>query len=77
MYKCGLELLKQGAVSVFAFATHGVFPKFSKKKNGNRAIFEKFRVTNSIPTSVKDLPNDNAFEVVDLLPQILANLDTY
>ena len=82
LFECGQALLKQGAVSVSAYATHGVFPnraweQFSKKMNGTRAIFNKFWVTNSIPTSVKHLPKDDVFEVLDLIPLIISDLDSY
>lgn len=82
MHECGLALLEGGAGQVNAFAAHAVFPhhswkSFSKTHNGRRAIFEKIWVTNSIPTTTNELPPNDVFEVLDLTPAILKDLDTF
>ncbi|VEU39616.1 unnamed protein product [Pseudo-nitzschia multistriata] len=81
LYETGRVLEEAGAASVNAFVTHGVFPNESWKrfnKGGDRACFEKFWVTNSIPTVTNDLPEeDGIFEVLDLLDLIIDDLDHY
>ncbi len=78
LYECGQALKELGATSVSAFVSHAVFPNaswksFDKASGGDRAIFDKILVTNSIPTT--QFPPDSAtFEVLDLLPQILEDL---
>ena len=79
-------LKEMGARSVSAYVTHAVFPnkswsKFLKvdKENEGRPgkyfIFDKFWVTNSVPTSTVHMPRDDVFEVLDMLPQFLSDLD--
>jgi phosphoribosylpyrophosphate synthetase len=80
LYECALALKAKGATRVSAFVTHAVFPNncwadFCVKTNGRRAVFHKFYVTNSIPTVTLNLPEDDVFEIVDLLPQIITDLD--
>lgn len=78
MYECALALKAKGAVRVSAFVTHAVFPNNCWRDfcgNGPKAIFHKFFVTNSIPTVTFNLPEDDVFEVIDLLPQIITDLD--
>mmetsp|Transcript_3898 Transcript_3898/g.9413 ORF Transcript_3898/g.9413 Transcript_3898/m.9413 type:complete len:418 (-) Transcript_3898:1237-2490(-) len=81
LYETGKVLEDAGAASVNAFVTHGVFPNESWKrfnKGGDRACFEKFWVTNSIPTVTDFLPEeDGVFEVLDLLDLIINDLDHY
>eukprot|EP01035_Chromulina_nebulosa_P017980 gene17980-23612_t len=82
LHECGLALLHAGATQVNAFAAHAVFPnsswkKFSKLHLGNRAIFNKIYLTNSIPNTTNELINDDSFEVLDLMPQILYDLYNY
>lgn len=53
LYECGLALKAAGANSVNAFVAHGVFPNQSWKrfmKSGDRGCFDRFYLTNSIPT---------------------------
>ena len=53
LYECGLALKAAGAKSVNAFVAHGVFPNESWKrfmKSGDRGCFDRFYLTNSIPT---------------------------
>lgn len=86
LYQCACALKDQGASSVSAYVTHAVFPntswrKFLRKnsedanKPGPYHIFETFWVTNSVPTTTSQLPADDVFEVLDILPQFLSDLD--
>lgn len=81
LYETGKVLEGAGASSVNAFVTHGVFPNQSWKrfnKGGDRACFDKFWVTNSIPTVTNNLPvKDGIFEVLDLMDLIICDLDHY
>lgn len=82
LYECAMALKAKGARLVYAFAAHAVFPNqswqaFSRKRNGAKAAFEKFFVTNSVPTVTIQLPKDDVFEVLDLMPQILNDLDNF
>jgi len=81
LYETGKVLKDAGALSVNAFVTHGVFPNESWKrfnKGGDRACFDKFWVTNSIPTVTDGLPEeDGVFEVLDLMDLIINDLDHY
>jgi phosphoribosylpyrophosphate synthetase len=74
-------LLAAGATSVSCFVAHGVFPndcwkKFSKNEKYGEC-FNHFWLTNSIPTVTSKLPTDDVFEVLDLLPQVVEDLDSY
>jgi phosphoribosylpyrophosphate synthetase len=80
LYECAQALRAAGAIDTYAYAAHGVFPlgrwkDFSRKLGGRRAVFEKFWLTNSQPTVCNQLPTDDVFEVIDLLPQIISDLD--
>lgn len=81
LYECGKKLSEAGAASVSAYVTHAVFPRESYKRfnlGGDRACFEKFWVTNSIPTVTKNLPvGDGVFEVLDLMDLIINDLDHF
>jgi len=81
LFETGKVLKDAGAASVNAFVTHGVFPNDSWKlfnKNGSRACFDKFWVTNSIPTVTDKLPvEDGVFEVLDLMHLIICDLDHF
>jgi phosphoribosylpyrophosphate synthetase len=81
LYETGRVLKDAGAASVNAFVTHGVFPNESWKlfnKGGSRACFDKFWVTNSIPTVTDTLPTDDGiFEVLDLMDLIIRDLDYF
>lgn len=46
----------------------------SKKMKPN-VLFEKFWITNSIPHTIDRVPLDDVFEVIDLLPQIVSDLE--
>jgi hypothetical protein len=41
---------------------------------GDRAIFDKFFVSNSNPQVVSKLPGDDCFEVLDIMPLIINDL---
>ena len=81
LFESGCVLMEAGAASVSAFVTHAVFPKQSWKRfnrGGDRSCFQKFWVTNSIPTVTDLLPEeDGIFEVLDLMDQVIADLDHY
>eukprot|EP00540_Astrosyne_radiata_P002191 CAMPEP_0116826606 /NCGR_PEP_ID=MMETSP0418-20121206/2622_1 /TAXON_ID=1158023 /ORGANISM="Astrosyne radiata, Strain 13vi08-1A" /LENGTH=303 /DNA_ID=CAMNT_0004455259 /DNA_START=170 /DNA_END=1081 /DNA_ORIENTATION=+ len=80
LYECGKTLKEAGAASVHAFVSHAVFPKESWKRfahGGDRACFDTFWVTNSIPTVTNTLPKDGPFEVLDLMELIIEDLDHY
>jgi len=81
LYESGKILKEAGAASVSAFVSHAVFPKDSWKrfnKDGDRACFDKFWVTNSIPTVTDKLPvEDGIFEVLDLMDLIINDLDHF
>ena len=81
LFETGKVLKEAGAASVNAFVSHAVFPKESWKrfnKGGDRACFDKFWVTNSIPTVTDKLPvNDGVFEVLDLMDLIINDLDHF
>jgi len=81
LYESGKVLKEAGAVSVSAFVTHAVFPNDSWQRfsvGGDRACFEKFWVTNSIPTVTDRLPvEDGIFEVLDLMDIIIHDLDHF
>ena len=77
LYECAAVLREKGAPMVSAFCAHGVFPKESWRRfasGGDRAILDKFWVTNSIPKTVQALPPDDVFEVLDLAPLIMEHL---
>lgn len=81
LYECGKVLVEAGATTVSAFVSHAVFPNGSWKlfnKGGARACFDKFWVTNSIPTVTAELPvEDGVFEVLDLMDLIINDLDHF
>ena len=81
LYETGKILKEAGAASVHAFCSHAVFPYESWKRfnvGGDRACFETFWVTNSIPTVTQVLPvQDGIFHVLDLMDLIIRDLDHY
>lgn len=81
LFETGKVLKEAGAGSVNAFVSHAVFPGDSWKrfnKGGDRACFDKFWVTNSIPTVTDKLPvQDRIFEVLDLMDLIINDLDHF
>ncbi|CAM9564493.1 unnamed protein product [Pylaiella littoralis] len=80
LYECGVALKAAGAGSVQAFVAHGVFPKEAWKrfaKGGDRCVFDRFLVTNSIPTTTDKLPRDDVYVVLDLVSRIKEDLDLH
>lgn len=81
LYETGKVLKANGAASVNAYCRHAVFPNQSWKrfnKGGDRACFDKFWVTNSIPTVTDHLPvHDGIFEVLDLMELLMNDLDHF
>ncbi|CAM9366047.1 unnamed protein product [Choristocarpus tenellus] len=80
LYECGVALKEAGAATVHAFVAHGVFPKKAWKrfaKGGDRCVFEKFWLTNSIPTTTDILPKDDVYVVLDLVDKIKMDLDLH
>jgi phosphoribosylpyrophosphate synthetase len=81
LYETGKVLKDAGAATVNAFVSHAVFPKESWRrfnKGGDRNCFDKFWVTNSIPTVTDLLPvEDGVFEVLDLLELIVNDIDHF
>ena len=81
LFESGKVLKEAGAKSVNAFVTHAVFPNESWRRfnvGGDRNCFDKFWVTNSIPTVTDSLPEDDGvFEVLDLMDLVIHDLDHY
>jgi len=81
LFESGRVLKEAGAASVNAYVTHAVFPNESWRrfnKGGDRNCFEKFWVTNSVPTVTAILPvEDGVFEVLDLMSLIINDLDHF
>ena len=85
---CSQALRGAGAKGVSAFVPHAVFPQDTFKRFSPRcgaelgAAFDTFYVTNSIPHVVSRIAEyerslhdaDRVFEIVDLVPQIVADL---
>jgi len=77
LYECGKALRARGAKTVSAFVAHGVFPRNAWTKfaqGADRCCFEKFYLTNSIPTTIKNLPSNDVFVVLDIMDQIVEDL---
>ena len=81
LYECGEALLNVGgARKVSAFVAHGVFPNASWKRflrAGDLNCFDKFFVSNSIPTVSSVLPKDDVFEVLDLTQKMIDDIDNF
>jgi phosphoribosylpyrophosphate synthetase len=81
LHQCALALKNAGALEVNCFVAHGVFPNgawkdFCKTLNGSKSnSFEKFWLTNSVPNVCQKLPTNDVFEILDLLPLIVSDLD--
>ncbi|CAN0522207.1 unnamed protein product, partial [Scytosiphon promiscuus] len=46
-------------------------------QGGDRCVFDKFLVTNSIPTTTDRLPKDDVYVVLDLVSRIKEDLDLH
>lgn len=72
------KLLKnEGATDVSAFVAHAVFPGQSWKsfvKGGHRNIFKNFWISNSVSHVVNEIPDDDCFTKLDILPLIVNDL---
>ncbi|KAJ8601844.1 hypothetical protein CTAYLR_002644 [Chrysophaeum taylorii] len=80
LYECGVALKRLGAAAVSSFVAHAVFPQDAWMRflrGGDRDVFETFYVTNSIGTTTSKLPSNDVFEVLDITPQILYDLDVF
>lgn len=80
LYECGLALKRAGAVSVSAYVAHGVFPNNSWRrfqKGADRNCFDRFYMSNSIPSSVQKLPKNDIFHVIDISQKIVEDLDAF
>jgi phosphoribosylpyrophosphate synthetase len=80
LFECGLALKAAGALGVNAFVAHGVFPKESWRRfmrNGDRGCFDRFYLTDSIPTVTDVMPKDDCFVILDLKEKIVEDLDKY
>lgn len=78
LFECGVALKTSGAASVSAFCAHGVFPNESWRRfltGGDRCIFDDFFVTNSIPNTVTQIPTNDVFVILDLMPKIVNDLE--
>jgi phosphoribosylpyrophosphate synthetase len=82
IFQCGLACKAAGAASVSAFLAHAVFPNqswraFLPPDGQFQGCFERFFVTNSIPSITDTLPTNSIFEVLDLSAKIVEDLDKY
>ena len=80
LFECGLALRSGGAVTVDAFVAHGVFPKESWRpfaRGGDRSCFDRFYLTDSIPTVTRALPEGDVFHVLPLTRKIIDDLDSF
>lgn len=81
LYEAATVLKASGAKNVYAYVTHAVFPNDSFEKflwsdtPSDPKIFEKFWITNTVPSTVALIPKNNVFEVLDILPQLVIDLD--
>lgn len=79
LFECATVMRARGATAVSAFVAHGVFPNSCWKafmKGGSKAVFDKFYMTNSIPSRISEIPDGDCFEVLDLMPLIVRDLDS-
>jgi phosphoribosylpyrophosphate synthetase len=80
LFECGQALRAAGAISVEAFVAHGVFPNDSWqhfKTGGERCCFDRFYITDSIPSITQNLPKDDVFVVLSLKQKIIDDLDYF
>jgi phosphoribosylpyrophosphate synthetase len=80
LFECGVALKAAGAQGVNAFVVHAVFPNMSWRNflsTGNRHLFGRFFVTNSIPTVTDNIPTNDVFEILDLSHNIVSDIDKF
>lgn len=80
LFECGVALRAAGALSVSAFVAHAVFPNHTWRNflsSGERNCFERFFVTNTIPTVAEVIPRNDVFEVLDISRKIVEDLDKF
>uniref|UniRef100_A0A7R9UGV9 Phosphoribosyltransferase domain-containing protein n=1 Tax=Pinguiococcus pyrenoidosus TaxID=172671 RepID=A0A7R9UGV9_9STRA len=80
LFEAGKALRDAGAKSVSAFVVHAVFPGEGWRRflrGGDRAIFERFFLTNSNPTRVAEIPEGDTFVVVDITEKVLLDIDRF
>ena len=65
LINCAKALRDAGAKSVSAYCTHAVFPQQSWRRFTD-GLFEKFWVTDSCPSTIKELEGKAPFEVLSL-----------
>eukprot|EP01138_Halocafeteria_seosinensis_P002980 gb/GECG01003044.1/.p1 GENE.gb/GECG01003044.1/~~gb/GECG01003044.1/.p1 ORF type:complete len:718 (+),score=59.89 gb/GECG01003044.1/:1-2154(+) len=69
LLQCARALTTRGATKISAYVTHGVFPnqswrKFLPSECGN--LFEYFWITDSIPTTAREVENRPPFEILSI-----------
>mmetsp|Transcript_35969 Transcript_35969/g.42298 ORF Transcript_35969/g.42298 Transcript_35969/m.42298 type:complete len:327 (-) Transcript_35969:233-1213(-) len=77
LYEAAKGLVSGGAKKVSAFCAHAVFPQDSWKRflrGGDRDLLDTFWVSNSIPSTVSKLPQDDVFQVLDIMPKLIEDL---
>eukprot|EP00750_Incisomonas_marina_P003648 INCI13317.1.p1 GENE.INCI13317.1~~INCI13317.1.p1 ORF type:complete len:391 (+),score=59.03 INCI13317.1:175-1347(+) len=77
---CAEALVQNGAKSVSAFVAHAggtleQLMRFSHTSPQPKYRFERFYLTDSVPTVIKFLPQNDVFRIISLLPQIVMDLD--
>ena len=81
VFQCGMACKAAGAASVSAFLAHAVFPNQSWRSflpdGVHYGCFERFYVTNSVPSVTDMLPQGSVFEVLDLSRKIVEDLDRF
>lgn len=78
LHECAVALKNSGAKNVSAFVVHGVFPNSCWQhflRGASKDVFDKFWLTNSIPTVTSMIPTSDVFEILDLLPQVMRDVD--
>lgn len=74
--ECGWVMMENGAKSVSALVTHGVFPEESWKKFTS-GLFTNVWITNSIPTTAETVKDIEPFRVVSIAPLINNLVEIY
>jgi phosphoribosylpyrophosphate synthetase len=77
LFECAKRLLDDGALQVSAFVVHAIFPNKAWKKfvrGGERAVWERFWVTNSNPHITSEMPANDVFTIIPLMQQVLKDL---